>query len=149
MTRRTADQPSSRDLFVGWVALPASPAAAGLARRFLASSLQTEGPEVINVAALLTSELVSNAVRHGREPIRLQLHRRGSTLRIEVCDGGPPFAAPTTRAWSLTDESGRGLRLLDALTTSWGSDSNGPATAGKTLWFELSCDEQDEAVAAG
>jgi anti-sigma regulatory factor (Ser/Thr protein kinase) len=131
-----------------WVGLPATPAAAGLARRFLARALSLERPDVVDVIVLLTSELVANAVVHGREPIRLQLHRQAGTVRIEVHDGGLPFTAPAAGTWSVTDESGRGLRLLDALASSWGSHSNGPALAGKTLWFELAGDDHGAAAVA-
>jgi anti-sigma regulatory factor (Ser/Thr protein kinase) len=124
-----------------WLALPATPEAAGLARRFLLGALRRERDEVVDVVLLLASELVANAVVHGEEPIRLQLHRHGDVLRVEVRDGGLPFVAPAAGAWSGTDESGRGLLLLHALARSWGNQSNSDATTGKTMWFELPCRE--------
>lgn len=137
MTIRTTNQSATEGPVADWVALPATPAAAGLARRFLARGLGLDSPDVVDVAVLLTSELVANAVRHGREPITLQLARHECTVRIEVHDGGPSFAAPPAGAPGQTDEGGRGMLLLDALATSWGVCSGGSATSGKTLWFEI------------
>lgn len=141
-------EPLSDDLPLGGMALPATPAAPGLARAFLVHSLVLELSDVVDVAVLLTSELVANAVLYGLEPIRLQLHRHGGLLRIEVQDGGLPFTPGTPGAWSMTDEGGRGLSLVDALASSWGCHSGGAALAGKTLWFELADDEPDLAAAA-
>jgi hypothetical protein len=66
----------------------------------------------VDVAVLLTSELVANAVLYGLAPIRLQLHRQPGTVRIEVHDQGLPFSPPAEATWSLTDERGRGISLL-------------------------------------
>jgi hypothetical protein len=90
----------------------------------------------VDVAVLLTSELVANAVLYGLAPIRVQLHRRSGTVRVEVHDEGPCCDPPAEAAWSLTEEGGRGIPLLDALASSWGSCSS-PSIAGKNLWFEL------------
>jgi anti-sigma regulatory factor (Ser/Thr protein kinase) len=133
-----------------WLALPAAPAACGLARGFVASSLSNVEPEVVDVAVLLTSELVANAVLHGLAPIGLQLHRPPGAVRIEVRDAGPIFTAPATAGWNLSDEGGRGLPLLDALATAWGSCTIDDGTAGKVLWFELACTSADgRAVPSG
>lgn len=137
MTAATSPQLLATDPPAQRVVLPATPAAAGVARRFLTGLLRAERPDVVDVAVLLTSELVGNAVLHGRAPIRLQLLRRAGRLRIEVGDDGPPFALPAAGSWSLTGEGGRGLMLLDALAGSWGSESSGAGLTGKTLWFEL------------
>lgn len=125
------------------MALPATPDAAGLARAFLVTSLVEELADVVDVAVLLTSELVANAVRYGLEPIRLQLQHDAGLLRIEVHDGGLPFTPRTPRRWSTTDEGGRGLGLVDALASSWGSVSGSSGPAGKTLWFELADERTD------
>lgn len=125
-----------------WLALPVAPAAAGLARRFVTRCLTSADPDVVDVLVLLTSELVANAVLHGLAPIRLQLHQQSGILRVEVRDAGRPFTARAVAAWSPTEESGRGLPLLDALATSWGSHTT-PHVTGKTLWFELAYDRPD------
>ncbi|MFI2378263.1 ATP-binding protein [Streptomyces sp. NPDC018964] len=89
-------------------------------------------PGLIDEAALVTSELVTNAVRHGHAPVGLDIHLvrggRGAPdrLRIEVWDRGPGFDAGLVRErWARDDddlaEGGRGLRLTDALCENWGT----------------------------
>ena len=86
-------------------------------------------------AELLTTEVVSNAVRHTQpdpsHAIVLRVVLDGN-LRVEVTDPGPPFEI-TTRG-PAERASGWGLFLLDAIATSWGVEPEG---AGKTVWFEL------------
>jgi hypothetical protein len=118
--------------------LPDAPGATRLARRFLVDALPDDRPDVLDVVFLLTTELVTNAVRHGRAPIRLQLSCTAGTVRVEVHDGGFPFDAPHVVRNDPADGSGHGLGLLAARASSWGSTSNGPAVAGKAVWFELS-----------
>jgi anti-sigma regulatory factor (Ser/Thr protein kinase) len=117
--------------------LPVGPLAARTARRYLVSCLDGVAADVIDEVLLLTSELVTNAVLHGVAPIRLQLHRRGGTLRVDVSDGGVPFAVTPVPVWSRTAEGGRGLLLVDALASDWGSQDQEDASPGKTVWFEL------------
>ena len=63
--------------------------------------------------ALLVSELVSNAVKHGRGEIELTFHVTGNTARLEVCDDGPGFpegfdpAVAGNTGLSLIDSTGR------------------------------------------
>ena len=59
----------------------------------------------------------------------------GSTVRVEVADGSP--VAPVRRSYAEVSPTGRGLHLLDRLTTCWGIDM---ARDGKTVWFEISGD---------
>lgn len=118
--------------------LPAGPSAASTARGFLVGCLGDVAPDVIDEVLLLTSELVTNAVLHGSAPIRLQLRRRDTTLRVDVSDGGGPFALAAAPVRSRTAEGGRGLLLIDALATDWGSRDNEGTSSGKTVWFELS-----------
>ncbi len=122
--------------------LPSTPVASGLARRFVTRCLGAAAPDLVDVAVLLTSELVTNAVLHGLAPIRLEIHRNPGTMRVEVHDAGLMFVAPAAAAWSLTDEGGRGLPLLDALATAWGSHT-GAVAGGKVLWFEMACAQPD------
>lgn len=124
--------------------LPIGPLAARTARRYLVSSLTDLTPDVMDDVLLLTSELVTNAVQHGSAPIRLQLHRRGVTLRVEISDGGALFAMAPIPARSRTAEGGRGLLLVHALASDWGSRAQEDASPGKTVWFELSFDPAAE-----
>ncbi|WP_215450572.1 SpoIIE family protein phosphatase [Streptomyces sp. ATCC 21386] len=85
-----------------------------------------------DTTALLAGELVTNAVRHARgRRIELRLVR-GDTLLCEVYDDDPTL--PTLLSAALTDEHGRGLRVLTTLAREWGTSRTG---AGKTVWFEL------------
>jgi anti-sigma regulatory factor (Ser/Thr protein kinase) len=91
-------------------------------------------------AALVTTELVTNAVLHAEATVVLILRpiRRG--VRIEVTDQCPsvlPHVTPhsTGSLWALTlGQSGRGLRVVSELAVRWGVDST-PKT--KTVWAEL------------
>ncbi|MCZ2523135.1 ATP-binding protein [Streptomyces sp. HB2AG] len=108
------------------------------------------GHEAHDAAALVVSELATNAVRHGSRDgqsleLRLLLLPDPAVLRVEVSDarGGtvpdpvPPGPVPVHTTDSAEDgaESGRGLLLVDALATRWGW-APGPGT-GKTVWAEL------------
>jgi anti-sigma regulatory factor (Ser/Thr protein kinase) len=89
--------------------------------------------EQIDVAELLVSELVTNAVRHAHGPVTLSLSASCGMVRCEVMDANP--APPCGRQAGDGDESGRGLQLIDVLAESWGSHPN--FGKGKTVWFEL------------
>lgn len=105
------------------------PHAAADARR-LVRRLVPPG-ERADVAALLVSELVTNAVLHARTPLRLRI-RPGEPLRVEVRDS---LAVPPIRAVPGTEAgTGRGLQILEALATRWGVEID---ETHKTVWFEL------------
>jgi anti-sigma regulatory factor (Ser/Thr protein kinase) len=108
---------------------------ASSARTFVARELASwrVPRQTIDDAVLLTSELVTNAVRHCAHTSTLRLMRRGRMVRVEVDDDEqrPPVLQPSVEPDA---ERGRGLRLVDALSTSWGWQPLGP---GKRVWFEL------------
>ncbi|MEW2317722.1 ATP-binding protein [Streptomyces bauhiniae] len=103
-----------------------------------------QAAEFAEAATVVVSELVSNALRHGRPPVRVMcaLRRRSpdrAALRIEVADAGASFDTTQVRArWrhpSFTlEESGRGLFLVDALASHWGDE---PTRNGHTVWAVL------------
>lgn len=81
---------------------------------------------------LVVSELVGNAVRHGRPPVAMLLRRSGSGVRVEVHDED---AAAPTPAGGLPDEaaeSGRGAFLVDAVSAQTGVEQI-PGD-GKVVW---------------
>jgi anti-sigma regulatory factor (Ser/Thr protein kinase) len=103
------------------------------ARRLVRTQLAGWGlAEHSDVAELLASELLTNALHHGWGQPILALSLQGGTLRCEVRDANP--ALPHLSATHHDDEGGRGLYLVDRLSCSWGSDR---APEGKTVWFEL------------
>jgi serine/threonine-protein kinase RsbW len=103
------------------VELPRHASAAGEARRFVDGQLRDQGlsEETRESARLVSSELVTNALRHGKGKIELRLRLLGDFLRIEVVDQGHD-QAPAVRQ-ELPDESGGwGLRIVDQLAVQWG-----------------------------
>jgi anti-sigma regulatory factor (Ser/Thr protein kinase) len=92
--------------------------------------------ELAATAQLLVSELVTNAVLHGEGPIGLRISRDKGMLRVEISDAGVHTARLVQLPAFPPAEAGRGLFLLDALATAWGTipaGRHGP----KTTWFEL------------
>ncbi|WP_324618077.1 ATP-binding protein [Streptomyces sp. RTd22] len=90
--------------------------------------------ELAEVAALIVSELVTNAVKHARSnSIRLTITRPEAVrVRIGVVDKSKK--RPVPRKSSAEDEGGRGLALVEALAEDWGTD---PLPWGKRVWAEL------------
>ncbi|MFE9601457.1 ATP-binding protein [Streptomyces hokutonensis] len=78
-------------------------------------------------AMLAVSELVTNAVKHGKgRPVELRVRRLAHELRIEVTDGTPTPAR--LRSAGPADENGRGLLLVDAVAKEWGVSIDGTMT---------------------
>ncbi len=106
------------------------------ARHFLADTLRhwQVTTAVVDLATLLTSELVTNAVRYGRGLVRLRVRQAPPSVRVEVHDDNPTLPVLGTEEDEAA-ESGRGLRLVDALATRWGAERH--PVDGKDVWFEL------------
>jgi anti-sigma regulatory factor (Ser/Thr protein kinase) len=127
--------------------LSATPRGARLARHLAAEQLHTWGrpydTEANRTVSLLVGELASNAALHGRAKgrgfrLRLTLHPEDATLRVEVTDARPDRHPPgpgDLRPASPEAESGRGLLLVEALATHWGTTYGDPYT--KTVWCEV------------
>lgn len=114
--------------------LPDDPLAPGLARRFVAACCERwrVPSESCEVAELLTSELVTNAVLHGTGHIQLRVAHEHTELRVEVRDDSP--RRPVPRPLRPYSHDGRGLALVETLSSGWGVADELP---GKTVWFEL------------
>lgn len=118
--------------FVGDWQLPADPQSVARARELTREQLAAwDLDPIADTAELLVSELVTNALRHGRGDVRLRL-LRDRTLVCEVWDAG--LVQPRRRRAHVTDEGGRGLQLVGLLSSAWGSRRT---HQGKTVWFEL------------
>lgn len=80
----------------------------------------------VESAALVLTELVSNAVRHARpganHMVRVELTVVWDMLHIAVGDGGSEYSTPQVLAETLTSTSGRGLLLVERLAEDWWSD---------------------------
>ena len=102
-------------------------------RRFVSEAAQAVAPTVeSDVVALLVSEVATNALVHGDGEVRVRVLPTADGVRVEVHDGSATL--PSKREATLLDEGGRGVALVDALSSSWGSEADGE---GKTVWFEV------------
>ncbi|MEU3248060.1 SpoIIE family protein phosphatase [Streptomyces sp. NPDC006875] len=118
------------DQMASWP-LPEDPRAAGQARRHVREQLTSWGLDGLTpTTELLASELVGNVVRHAKGPLRLRL-LRSAGLICEVFDGS--LTMPRIRRAADTDEGGRGLQLITALSQRWGTRYT---PTGKCIWTE-------------
>ncbi|MFC5253286.1 SpoIIE family protein phosphatase [Streptomyces nigrescens] len=132
LVARTHAMPPDR--IASWE-LPADPARVSDVRAAAIRRLSQWGLDGVAFAVeLLLSELVTNAIRYGAEPIQVRLiHDR--TLICEVSDTSS--TAPRMRLAASTDEGGRGLFLVAQLAQSWGTRYT---TDGKVIWAECALD---------
>jgi anti-sigma regulatory factor (Ser/Thr protein kinase) len=103
------------------------------ARALVRERLRDRSSDVIEIAELVTTELVNNAILHGGGNPILVIEVNDSHVRIEVSDAGDlselePLWGSPMRA------GGRGLAIVDSLATKWGVD---PCHDGKTVWIIL------------
>jgi anti-sigma regulatory factor (Ser/Thr protein kinase) len=114
--------------------LTARPTAVAQARDLIRDRLLAWGLHgLADVVELLVSELVTNALRYGIAPYGLRMTRDAHSVMVEVSDGNP--TVPRLRTAQAGDEGGRGLHLVDELSSDWGVRSR---PQGKTVWFTLS-----------
>jgi anti-sigma regulatory factor (Ser/Thr protein kinase) len=103
-----------------------------VARHWVAAHLRDLPAEVTGCAALLTSELVTNAVLHAATPLCVTLHILPDRIRVDVADGNPSF--PSIKEYGRDAATGRGLTLFNTLASNWGVQA---VEDGKIVWFEL------------
>ncbi|MGZ8750795.1 MAG: ATP-binding protein [Pseudonocardia sp.] len=115
--------------------LPADPTAPGAARAFLRCATEEWGvdDDLAQDAAMVITELVANAVDHARTESTLSIGVAHEGLCISVRDTRP---GPVLRPAPIdpTAARGRGLQMVDALTTAWGVTLH---AGGKTVWAVL------------
>jgi serine phosphatase RsbU (regulator of sigma subunit)/anti-sigma regulatory factor (Ser/Thr protein kinase) len=113
--------------------VPRDPAAVGPLRTACSRQLADwDLGEIAFTTELILSELITNAIRYGTEPIAVRL-LRDRTLICEVSDGSS--TSPRLRRAQATDEGGRGLFLVAQLAQSWGTRYT---PTGKVIWAEQS-----------
>jgi anti-sigma regulatory factor (Ser/Thr protein kinase) len=126
--------------------LPAGATAPALARATLAAVAHPP-PEVAGDIALLTSEVVTNAIRHsGSAPLDdviVRVDPREDAVRVEVLNPGPSFDPQVPASPSRTG-TGLGLFLVDALASRWGVETEDGRTK---VWFEVPTDRGADAAA--
>lgn len=117
--------------------LAAHPGSPARARRLTRARLTgwSVGEDTCDTAALVISELVTNAIVHtASSRVVCELHDHDDTVRIAVrdegCAPGDPHPAPQRGE----AEHGRGLLLVDAVCRAWGAQEHGP---GLLVWAEL------------
>ena len=109
------------------------PASVARIRRFAAEACRTTSPDVdADTVALLVSELATNALVHGEGRVRVRVRPVPHGLRVEVQDGSPLL--PARRRATPMDEGGRGIALVETLSSGWGAET---VDGGKTVWFEV------------
>ena len=136
----TASTPRSRrtgrDTLV--TEIPGGVCAAPTARRLLAAFQPQMSRDALHDARLVVTELVNNCVEHGgagpESVVRLVIQLHDGILEGEVIDAGPGFDPPASLSFDDTDAtSGRGLRIVAALTDRWGVAIGD----GTHVWFEM------------
>ena len=121
------------------VLLPWAPSSVATARWQLATDLREAGlvSNAIGEAALVLSELLSNAIRHARPlpgaMVQVSWSLRGGSLTVSVRDGGGP-TDPHAGHPPPSALSGRGLAIVECLASTWGVQDS---TAGVTVWAIL------------
>jgi GAF domain-containing protein/anti-sigma regulatory factor (Ser/Thr protein kinase) len=106
-----------------------------MARHWISAHLRGIPNDAAECAALLTSELVTNAVLHAATPISVTLHLMTDRIRVDVADGSP--IVPSIKDYGTDAATGRGLTLFSTLASAWGVQ---PVAGGKIVWFELPVD---------
>ena len=151
---RTAERHGCR------VRLATGPAAPAEARRRVRDAVRSwQVPVDLDAALLLTSELVTNAIRHepgqGAQAVMLAIDSSRGRLRVDVHDTSRSL--PAVAEVPADAETGRGLLLVETLSDEWGFYRT---PAGKAVYFTLAfepgnadnadkADQPDEALAAG
>jgi anti-sigma regulatory factor (Ser/Thr protein kinase) len=114
------------------VRLAPGPAAAAEARSQVRAAIAAwKAPVDEDIAVLLTSELVTNAVKHS-ETVTLGIRCARDQLRVDVYDTSP--SPPVLTNAPADAEAGRGLVLVAELSAEWGSYRT---FAGKVVYFTL------------
>jgi serine phosphatase RsbU (regulator of sigma subunit)/anti-sigma regulatory factor (Ser/Thr protein kinase) len=108
------------------------PGAVPRARAQVTSALSSRPAALVEDAKLVVTELVTNALLHGRGPVAVRIVESGPTVRVEVEDADPGM--PVLPRHSPETMTGRGLALVARLAASWGAGARG---TGKVVWAEL------------
>lgn len=113
--------------------LPDEPRAVAEARRAVSSFGEELTPAKLEDLRLLTTEVVTNAIRHAGGWVDLHIDALPGCVRVEVIDPGPGFAPGPPDPPSTDSIDGRGLYLVDQIADRWGVE-RGRRTR---VWFEI------------
>jgi CheY-like chemotaxis protein/anti-sigma regulatory factor (Ser/Thr protein kinase) len=127
------------------IELPRDLSSVGRARGFVADALATTGDdELVDDAHVVVSELVTNAVTHGRSGCVVRVGIDDSAVRISVVDRG--LGTPDPKPFSGDQPNGRGLHIVGALARAWGVTE---VPDGKVVWAEMSRSPAEPTSAVG
>jgi anti-sigma regulatory factor (Ser/Thr protein kinase) len=136
--RRSGDAPIGEPTRLAEITLPHGPRAPGAARCVVdhcLSGLVTRA--VLDDAALLVSELVTNSIDHGElgedDSVLVSVYLATDALRLEIQNPGTAGVVAASRAGRESGQGGYGLDLVNLLATSWGVVRN----RDTTVWFEM------------
>jgi PAS domain S-box-containing protein len=116
------------------VILPPTPESARAARRLVTDVLAAaRAGEFLDVAPLLTSELVTNGIVHAHTELQVTVEAAPTWVRVEVVDGNPNL--PVKRDYDESAVTGRGLEMVELLAAEFGVESL--EDDGKRVWFLL------------
>jgi len=104
----------------------------GASRRYVRDVLRYHPLAHIDAVELMVSELATNSVKHAHSDFKVSISDSGGEIRVEVRDTGR--GQPVLRFPAPTEPSGRGLRIVEALSTAWGTVDS---PRGKAVWFTL------------
>lgn len=90
----------------------------------------------VSVAELLITELVTNALEHGDGLKHVRVQSRDHLLHVEVSDANSAHPRMVDPPPTGEDERGRGVLLLGALASAWGTRPES-GSGGKTVWFDM------------
>jgi anti-sigma regulatory factor (Ser/Thr protein kinase) len=135
----------SPDATTRHVDLDPVPASVGIARSFVREMLTDLDEDGQEVAQLLTSELVTNAILHARTPVQVGVLVDVERTMVCVGDRLPDGSELMPRPHSQDRPGGRGLALVADLAETWGTTSY---PGGKTVWFVMRS-PHDRALRAG
>lgn len=115
------------------VPLPNDLTSPSVARRSIAEFAAAHGlrGQATDSVVLIASEMVTNAIVHGTEPVVMMVTFRESVMAVEVADGDPYAGSVRLRAAGNPEPGGRGLRIIALLADRWGVR---PSRHGKTVW---------------
>jgi anti-sigma regulatory factor (Ser/Thr protein kinase) len=122
---------------VGAITLPGVPRSVANARRFLRDMLPPGHPALDDLQTV-GSETVCNAIIHTASGdggwVTVSLLAGGGVNRLEVADDGADGRRPRVKGEDDATESGRGMRIVDALSDRWGYRTDGDRTI---VWAEF------------
>ena len=88
--------------------------------------------EAVEPTLLVVTELLSNAIDHGRDPVWLSIELRDESVYVEVRDDAPE--PPQLQPLEPLRVRGRGLQMIEAVSSGWGWTADPP---GKIVWADV------------